>query len=49
MSTSIITSTSVLVSKTTMPLHITTALRSSIVVLCTLDVYESAVNSFLQF
>ena len=49
MSTSIITSTSVLVSKTTMPLHITTALRSSIVVLSTLDVYESAVNSFLQF
>ena len=49
MSASIITSTSVLVSKTTMPLHITTALRSSIVVPSTLDVYESAVNFFLQF
>jgi integrase len=36
-------------SKTTMPLHISSILRSSIVVPSTLDVYESAVNSFLQF
>lgn len=45
----IITSTSLLVSKITMPLHISSTLRSSIVVPSTLDVYESAVDSFLQF
>ena len=45
----IITSTSLLVSKITMPLHISSTLRSSIIVPSTLDVYESAVNSFLQF